>query len=280
MTVFFRSLITPLLLVVVLVACEKQQAPSPQSLPIAVTVVTLKAEPVILSRQLPGRTNPYVVAEVRPQVTGIVKERLFTEGSLVKAGQALYQLDDATYRASYNSAKALLARAQASVEIAQFNSDRAEDLIKTNAVSKQELLNSLAEKRQAEADAGVAQAQVASAQVKLSYARITSPIDGRIGASPPPPLRPTIWTPTTAKHSPSPISSMATRSISTSPTAGTNEPGSGYWVSTPLKPIASNPRRCSSARKRPNSRENWPWANRSWFTSMRRIPQGASSAGS
>ena len=183
MTGFFRSLITPLLLVVVLVACEKQQAPSPQSLPIAVTVVTLKAEPVILSRQLPGRTNPYVVAEVRPQVTGIVKERLFTEGSLVKAGQALYQLDDATYRASYNSAKALLARAQASVEIAQFNSDRAEDLIKTNAVSKQELLNSLAEKRQAEADAGVAQAQVASAQVKLSYARITSPIDGRIGKS-------------------------------------------------------------------------------------------------
>lgn len=183
MTAFFRSLITPLLLVVVLVACEKQQAPSPQKLPIAVTVVTLKTEPVTLSRQLPGRTNPYVVAEVRPQVTGIVKERLFTEGSLVKAGQALYQLDDATYRASYNSAKALLARAEASVEIALFNADRAEELIKTNAVSKQELLNALAEKRQAEADAGVAQAQVASAQVKLSYARITSPIDGRIGKS-------------------------------------------------------------------------------------------------
>ena len=183
MTAFFRSLITPLLLVVVLVACEKQQAPSPQKLPIAVTVVTLKTEPVTLSRQLPGRTNPYVVAEVRPQVTGIVKERLFTEGSLVKAGQALYQLDDATYRASYNSAKALLARAEASVEIALFNADRAEELIKTNAVSKQALLNALAEKRQAEADAGVAQAQVASAQVKLSYARITSPIDGRIGKS-------------------------------------------------------------------------------------------------
>jgi len=183
MTAFFRSFITPLLLVVVLVACEKQQAPSPQKLPIAVTVVTLKTEPVTLSRQLPGRTNPYVVAEVRPQVTGIVKERLFTEGSLVKAGQALYQLDDATYRASFNSAKALLARAEASVEIALFNADRAEELIKTNAVSKQELLNALAEKRQAEADAGVAQAQVASAQVKLSYARITSPIDGRIGKS-------------------------------------------------------------------------------------------------
>jgi membrane fusion protein (multidrug efflux system) len=183
MTVYLRPFITLPLLVFLLVACEKQQAPSPQGPPAAVTVVTLKTEPVTLSRQLPGRTNPFVVAEVRPQVTGIVKERLFSEGSLVKAGQALYQLDDATYRASYNSAKALLARAEASVEIARFNADRAEELIKTNAVSKQDLLNAQAEKRQAEADVGVAQAHVASVQVKLSYARITSPIDGRIGKS-------------------------------------------------------------------------------------------------
>jgi len=183
MTVFLRSLISLPLLVFLLVACERQQAPAPQGPPPAVTVVTLKTEPVTLSRQLPGRTNPFVVAEVRPQVTGVVKERLFTEGSLVKAGQALYQLDDATYRASYNSAKALLARAQAAVEIARFNSDRAEELIETNAISKQEVLNALAEKRKAEADAGVAEAEVASAEVELGYARITSPIDGRIGKS-------------------------------------------------------------------------------------------------
>jgi membrane fusion protein (multidrug efflux system) len=149
----------------------------------AVTVVTLKEQVVTLSRELPGRTNAYVVAEVRPQVTGIVKDRLFTEGSLVEAGQALYQLDDATYRADYNSAKAVLARADAAVEIARFNAERAEQLIKTNAISEQELNNTRATLKQAQADVGVARAQVASAEVKLDYARITSPIDGRIGKS-------------------------------------------------------------------------------------------------
>jgi membrane fusion protein (multidrug efflux system) len=183
MTTNLRSFLAFSLLALLLTACEKQQAQPPPGPPIAVTVVTLKTEPVTLSRQLPGRTNAFVVAEVRPQVTGIVKKRLFTEGSLVKAGQALYQLDDATYRAEYNSAKALLARADAAVDIARFNADRAEELIVTNAVSKQELLNALAEKRQAEADAGVARAEVASAEVELNYARITSPIDGRIGKS-------------------------------------------------------------------------------------------------
>jgi membrane fusion protein (multidrug efflux system) len=148
-----------------------------------VVVVTLKTQPVTLSRELPGRTNPFVVAEVRPQVTGIVRERLFTEGSLVTAGQPLYQLDDATYRADVNSAKALLARAQAAADIARSNAERAEQLIGSKAISEQELLNVRALKRQADADVGVAEARVASAEVQLSYARITSPIDGRIGKS-------------------------------------------------------------------------------------------------
>jgi len=171
------------LLVLLLAACEKQQASRGQMPTPAVTVVTLKTQPVTLSRELPGRTNPYVVAEVRPQVTGIVKQRLFTEGSFVEAGQALYQLDDATYRADYNSAKALLARAEAAVDNARFNAERAERLIETNAISEQELISKKATLRQAEADMGVAKAQVASAEVKLGYARITSPIDGRIGKS-------------------------------------------------------------------------------------------------
>jgi membrane fusion protein (multidrug efflux system) len=169
--------------VLTLMACQEQQAPAMQQQAPAVSVVTLKAQPVTLARQLPGRTNPYVVAEVRPQVTGIVNERLFTEGSLVEAGQPLYQLDDATYRADLNSAKALLVRAQAAADIARFNAERAEKLIKTNAISEQDLLNARSEQRQAEADVGVAQAHVASAEVKLNYARITSPIDGRIGKS-------------------------------------------------------------------------------------------------
>jgi len=154
------------------------QRPPPQ-----VTVVTLKAKPVTLSRELPGRTNPFVVAEVRPQVTGIVRERLFTEGGLVEAGQPLYQLDDATYRADFNSKKALLARARAASDIARFNAERAEQLIETRAISEQELRNARAEQSKAEADVGVAEAQLAASEVQLGYARITSPIDGRIGKS-------------------------------------------------------------------------------------------------
>jgi len=171
------------LLLLCLVACGQQQAPAAQGSAPEVIVVTLKAQPVTLTRELPGRTNAFVVAEVRPQVTGIVKERLFTEGSLVKAGQPLYQLDDATYRADVNSAKALLARAQAAEDIARFNADRAEQLIGSKAISEQELINARALERQAEADVGVAEARVASSEVQLGYARITSPIDGRIGKS-------------------------------------------------------------------------------------------------
>jgi membrane fusion protein (multidrug efflux system) len=148
-----------------------------------VTVVTLEPEPVELTRQLPGRTNAWLMAEVRPQVTGIVKERLFTEGSLVEAGQPLYQLDDASYRADYNSARASLARAEATLEVTRLNATRAEELIKTNAVSRQDYENAIAALREAEADVGVAQAALASSRVEVNYARITSPIAGRIGKS-------------------------------------------------------------------------------------------------
>ncbi|MGH8166050.1 MAG: efflux RND transporter periplasmic adaptor subunit, partial [Woeseiaceae bacterium] len=165
-----------------LAACGAEQQMPPQG-PAAVTVVTLKTEPVALTRELPGRTNPYLVAEVRPQVTGIIKERLFTEGSLVEAGQPLYQLDDAVYRADYNSARAALARAESAVEVARLNADRVAELIKVNAISEQDRDNALATLHQAEADVGVAEARVASMAVQLGYARITSPIAGRIGKS-------------------------------------------------------------------------------------------------
>jgi len=174
-----------LLLPALLLSGCKQEAPMggmPSFTP-AVTVVTMKAQPVVLARQLPGRTQAFMVSEVRPQVTGIVKERLFTEGSMVQAGQALYQLGDATYRASYNSARALLVKAEAAVDIARFNAERAEKLIGSKAISEQELINARSALRQAEADRGVAEARVASTEVELGYARITSPIDGRIGKS-------------------------------------------------------------------------------------------------
>jgi membrane fusion protein (multidrug efflux system) len=150
---------------------------------VPVTVVTLQPETVTLTRELPGRTTPYLIAEVRPQVDGIVKQRLFTEGGSVDAGQPLYQLDDATYRASYASAKAALARAEATLHSARLNARRSTDLIAINAVSKQDDENAAAALQEAEADVAAAKAAEQSAGVVLGYARITAPISGRIGKS-------------------------------------------------------------------------------------------------
>ncbi len=148
-----------------------------------VTVVTLKAEAVPLVRELPGRTSAILIAEVRPQVTGIVKRRLFTEGAYVKAGEVLYQLDDAIYRAQYNTAQAALAKAQAAVEVSRAKANRAAELVKTHAISTQDNDDAVAALRQAEADIASAQAAVQTSSVNLSYARITAPISGQIGKS-------------------------------------------------------------------------------------------------
>ncbi len=165
-------------------ACGKKEAPPPPAPAAqAVTVVTLQAEDVSLTRELPGRTSAYLIAEVRPQVSGIVQKRLFTEGGMVKAGQSLYQLDDASYRANFNSAKATLARAQATLKSAELNAKRSNELIKIDAVSKQDNENANAALAQARADVAAAEAAVESSKVTLDYARITSPINGRIGKS-------------------------------------------------------------------------------------------------
>jgi membrane fusion protein (multidrug efflux system) len=124
-----------------------------------------------------------MIAEVRPQVTGIVRERLFEEGSHVEQGQPLYQLDDATYRAEFQSAEASVARAEAAVEVARLNAGRAEGLRKSNAISDQDYQNLLAVRRQAEADLEFARAQLETARVRLDFARIQSPISGRAGRS-------------------------------------------------------------------------------------------------
>ncbi|QAU34464.1 efflux RND transporter periplasmic adaptor subunit [Janthinobacterium sp. 17J80-10] len=167
----------------VLSACGKTQAPAPQPGPPEVNVVTLQQERVSLTRELPGRTNAFLLAEVRPQVSGIIKQRLFTEGGLVKAGQPLYQLDDATYQANTASARANLARAQATLKSADLNAQRSAELIKIDAISKQDNENSAAALAQAKADVAAAEAAVQSSHVTLAYARITSPITGRIGKS-------------------------------------------------------------------------------------------------
>ncbi len=178
-----RSYAACALLVSLLAACGGSDAPLPGSTAVPVSIVTLVAQSVTLTRELPGRTSAFLVAEVRPQVSGIVKQRLFEEGSLVKAGQPLYQVEDATYQAAYASAKASLARAEATRVTAGLNYRRTSELVKIDAVSAQDFEDATAAFRQAEADVLAAQAAVQSTGVTLGYARITSPISGRIGRS-------------------------------------------------------------------------------------------------
>lgn len=171
-------------LVALVAACSDGSNPQPSQMPPpAVTVVTLKAQAVTLSRELPGRTTPYRIAEVRPQVTGIIRERLFEEGAQVEADQPLYQLDDATYRADLESARASLERAEAAVDSARLQAARADELAKIEAISAQEHENATAALRLAEADVGVARAALARAEVIFGYSQIKSPIDGVVGRS-------------------------------------------------------------------------------------------------
>jgi membrane fusion protein, multidrug efflux system len=165
------------------IACGRQgdetsSGPAPQ-----VTVLTLKNQPVTLTRSLPGRTSAYLIAEVRPQVSGIVKRRLFTEGGNVTAGQVLYDLDDSLYRAQYNSAKASLQKSQATLQAARLAAKRSAELVGIEAVSAQDNETAVAALGQAEADVAAAQAAVDSGAVNLAYAHIVAPISGRIGKS-------------------------------------------------------------------------------------------------
>ncbi|TVT53970.1 MAG: efflux RND transporter periplasmic adaptor subunit [Azoarcus sp. PHD] len=148
-----------------------------------VGVVVAVAESVPLVSELPGRTSPYMVAELRPQVTGIVQKRLFTEGSEVKAGQTLYQIDASTYRAAHDSAKASHARAEANLYSARLKATRYADLVKIDAVSKQANDDAVAALKQAEADVASARAAVETARINLDFTSVTSPISGRIGRS-------------------------------------------------------------------------------------------------
>jgi len=165
-----------------LAACSGDDAPMQMPTP-EVTVVTLKAQPVPLTRELAGRTVPFVVAEVRPQATGVVKARLFEEGSLVKAGQVLYQLDDASYRAARDAAAAALERARASATSARLAAERSTELVAAKLISQQDHERAIAAAGEAAADVAAAAAELKAAEVNLGYTRITSPISGRAGKS-------------------------------------------------------------------------------------------------
>jgi len=136
-----------------------------------------------VTTELSGRTRSRLSAEIRPQVGGIVQQRLFEEGALVKAGQVLYQLDPASYKAAYASAQASVAKSEATVNAAKVTARRNAELAKIEAVSKQTSEDSQATLQQAEADLGVARAALETARINLGFTRITAPIAGRIEAS-------------------------------------------------------------------------------------------------
>ena len=161
--------------------CARHVAPAPPKP--AVTVVDLHARPVSLTTALPGRVSAYRIAEVRPQVNGVVLKRLFKEGDLVAAGQQLYQIDPAPYEATLASARAALAHARASVTAAKLTAERYQALSEAHAVSRQDYDNAVATLGQDEADVASGEAAVRAAQISLTYTKVYSPISGRTGRS-------------------------------------------------------------------------------------------------
>ncbi|ADN75964.1 efflux transporter, RND family, MFP subunit [Ferrimonas balearica DSM 9799] len=171
------------LLVGSLAACggeAPQQGPPPAA---EVGVITLQAQPVTLSVQLAGRTKASLEAEVRPQISGIVLERNFTEGSMVQEGQQLYLIDPAPYIADLNRAQADLSKAAANVKTAKNRADRYETLVAARAVSQQDYDDALANYQQAQADVATARAAVTSAEINLDYTKVYAPITGLAGRS-------------------------------------------------------------------------------------------------
>lgn len=180
----FLSLLLTAFMAVLSGCGQNQQAnATPKASEPEVTVITIVPEKTTLTTVLTGRTSPFLVAEVRPQVGGIVQKRLFKEGSTVKAGEVLYQIDSSTYQAAYQNAKAALTRSEATALPARLKGERYSELSKVNAVSKQENDEVQASHRQADAEINAAKANLDAARINLSYTRVTTPIAGRIGMS-------------------------------------------------------------------------------------------------
>jgi membrane fusion protein (multidrug efflux system) len=184
LAVLFSSASLALAAAAGLAGCSPSAAPAPAAPPAPqVGVVTIQPRQVALQTVLPGRTAPTLIAEVRPQVTGLVKERNFREGAEVRAGSALYQLEPATYQAAHESAKAALARAEASRATARLKAARMKELVAIKFVSQQDYDEAAAALQQSEADVVAATAAVETARINLGYTKVTAPISGRIGKS-------------------------------------------------------------------------------------------------
>ena len=191
-TLKVRWMVTATVAACVLAACGQQKGPGAAGKPgapgagaqqMTVSVVTVKLQDVPLVTELQGRTKPHLVAEVRPQVTGIVQKRLFEEGAQVKAGQVLYQIDPSSYQATYDSAQAKLAKAKAQLTSAKSTAKRYENLGEIAAVSQQQREDAQSALLLAQAEQKAAEAAVRSARIDLDYTRVKSPISGRAGRS-------------------------------------------------------------------------------------------------
>jgi membrane fusion protein (multidrug efflux system) len=157
------------------------QVPGAGMPPPEVSVVTVAAERVAVTKELPGRLEATRVAQVRARVPGIVTKRVFREGSEVKAGEVLFRIDPAPFQAAYNSAQATVAKAEANLAQANLKAKRYKPLVETNAISKQEYDDALTAQKQAEADVAAARAGQQTARLNLGYATVNAPISGRIG---------------------------------------------------------------------------------------------------
>lgn len=164
-------------------ACSKKKEAAPPPPTPEVVVYKVVAAPLTMTTELPGRTSAYQVADVRPQVSGVIQKRLFTEGADVKAGTPLYQIDPATYQASVSSAKASLAKAKATLLSSGPTVKRYKGLLDIEGISRQDYETAVATDAQAQADVQTAQAALDTAVINLQYTHVYAPISGRIGRS-------------------------------------------------------------------------------------------------
>lgn len=162
--------------------CDSRQQSAPPPVPEVVTM-NVELKRLVLTTKLPGRTSAYRIAEIRPQVNGIVQKRLFREGSEVKAEQVLYQIDPAPFHAALDSARAALGRSEANLPAVRLRAERYRGLLSEKAVSQQDYDDKEAALKQAEADIEYWKAAVETARINLGYTRVTAPISGRIGKS-------------------------------------------------------------------------------------------------
>jgi membrane fusion protein (multidrug efflux system) len=178
-----KNIVPVSLAVLILAGCGQPQEQAPQQGPAPVGFVAVTEQPVTLTTELPGRTTPYETSDVRPQVNGLVLARLFAEGDFVRAGQPLYRIDPSPYQAEVASARAALARARASIASTRALARRYGELVRINAISRQDFENATTGAQQATADVAAQQAALRTAEIDLGRTTVRAPISGRIGRS-------------------------------------------------------------------------------------------------